>query len=72
MTDGDSGGFGPASITTGEVAAVTAELVGSTSVASLKFDVGSAATGLAAASGALAVIGEATVEVAAGIAVGTG
>jgi hypothetical protein len=72
MADGDPGDFGLASIGTEELEAVTAELVGSMSGVSLKFDVGSAATGSAAASGALAVIGEATVEVAAEIAVGTG
>jgi hypothetical protein len=72
MADGDSGDFGLASITTGELAAVTAELVGGMSGASLKFDVGSAAPGLAVASGGPAVTAEATVEVAADIAVGPG
>ncbi|MGB6385674.1 MAG: hypothetical protein WBD25_16670 [Terriglobales bacterium] len=70
MADGDSGDFGLASIGTGELAAVTTELVGSMSGASLTVDVGSVAVGPVAASGTsgvtAAVTAEATVEVAVG------
>ena len=74
--DEDSGVFKLVSIGTEEFAAETAKPLGNISVASLNFDMGSAAVGLAAAAGTsevtakgtAAVTAEATAEVTAAVA----
>jgi hypothetical protein len=64
MAEGSSEDFELASIGTGKLAGATAaELVGSTSMALLKFDAGSATAALTAANGTSAVTAEVTSEV---------